>query len=181
MRTLMIAAGLAVAVAAAPAAAQVAGVYSGTLSNGNAVSFTVSPDSSTGGYAITNGSVSLTTQCSGGGPVLNEGEGYGLNAEITNGSVAAVASYPSFYASFHLRFNANGSTARGALLTVAPFLDASNGRPMHTYTCAAPNATMTLTLQTDAAMAKSRAQAAGTADRLYVYDGRGRIVGTKTR
>ncbi len=178
---MMILAGLACAVtalAAAPAAAQQVGMYSGTLANGNQVQFTVDTDANTGALEITSASVGISTPCFG-GPTLYEGEGFGLGTDIVNGAASVVASFPNFYAQFTIRFNANGSIARGAMLTVAPNSNYDGStRPNRFYTCTAPNSTFTVNLQPSDAVPAFSAHVPANAH--YVYDRRGRIIASET-
>ena len=168
----------AVVLTAGTASAQMAGTYSGTTADGNSVSFTVSTDGS-GVLAVTSALIFFSAQCDFGGPVLNEGEGFGLDAQASGGRASAVFSIPSFYTDLTFAFSQNGQTARGTVTTVAPDLEPYTSRPTKSYTCTSPRQDMTLTYQSNAASAVPAVGASQSA-KTYVYDRLGRIVGTTT-
>ena len=175
-----VAAGCAVVLlSAGTAAAQMAGVYSGTSADGNTVSFTVSTDSS-GVLAVTSANVFFSAQCNFGGPVLTEGEGFGLDAQISGGRASSVFSFPQFYIDLTFAFYPNGQMARGTVTTVASALEPAADRPTKSYTCTSPRQAMTLTYQSNPASVAPSSAASKAPAQTYVYDRRGRIVGTAT-
>ncbi len=176
-----VAAGFALALlSAGTAAAQMAGVYAGTSADGNSVSFTVSTDGS-GVLAVTSALIFFSAQCNFGGPVLNEGEGFGLDAPITGGRASTVFSISGYYSNFTLAFNPNGQSARGTVTSVAPDLEPFTNRPTKSYTCTSSRQDMTLTYQPPAgSMAAASDEAAQAPAQTYVYDRPGHTIGTTT-
>ena len=174
-----VAAGCAFALlSAGSAAAQMAGVYSGTSADGNTVSFTVSTDAS-GALAVTSALIFYSAQCNFGGPVLNEGEGFGFDAPISGGRASTVFSTPGFYTNLTFAFYPNGQSATGTVTTVAPDLEPYTNRPTKSYTCTSPRQDMMLTYQSTTAPGAQASDAAAKAPaRTYVYDRPERIIGT---
>ena len=175
-----VAAGCAVLVlTAGTATAQMAGVYSGTTADGNSVSFTVSTDSS-GALAVTGATIFYSAQCNFGGPVLNQGEGFGLDAAISGGRASTIVSFSDYYTELTFAFYPNGQSAKGTVTTVAPELEPGGNRPTKSYTCTSPRQAMTLTYQSDAASLAQSSHAAKPPAQTYVYDRLGRVIGTSS-
>ncbi len=157
-----------------PALAQVAGTYSGTARDGSTVNFTVSTDPATGVLAVTSVGINFTAPCKGATYTLNSGIGYGLTADITGGTVSSTTYYPNIYVVFSLKFAKNGKTATGAEEVISPSLYTANTPPVKALFCESKNQFMSVSLQP----AASRPAAAPSS---YVYDSKGRIVGTVLR
>jgi hypothetical protein len=134
------------AVAISSAAAQVAGTYSGTTANGNAVSFTVATDSGTGDLAVTGASVDFSDLCTG-GSTLNSGWGYGLTQDIKRMKVTNTTATPYFTIKFNLVFAADGQSATGMVSSIGPTLAPVGPKPRKALFCKSASQSMNVTLQ----------------------------------
>ena len=96
--------------------------------------------------------------------------------------MATVVSFPNLYVNVRLTFSANSAIARGGILSVVPDLDTNtaSGRPLRSFTCTVPHQALTLMLQTNADVAKAQARAAQSARQTYVFDRKGRIIGSRS-
>ncbi|MEJ0045716.1 MAG: hypothetical protein WDN04_06030 [Rhodospirillales bacterium] len=175
MKTLFAACGgILLAAMATPAAAQIAGIYNGNSADGSGLTFTISTDSDTGLLAVTSAGVGFSAPCKNSTLTLNEGWGYGLNADIVNHKVTAVSTGAYFDITVSLKFAANGQSATGTITTLSPTLDNTVSPAKKALFCASPKQTLTLTY---AGPAAARAPAHG----VILYDRKGRAIGQVQR
>ncbi len=156
----------------APAAAQVAGTYMGTSADGSGITYTVSTDTATGNLALTAASIGYNAPCKGESVSTGGGWGFGLTSDIVKHKVTSDVYGANFDFLVKLTFSTNGQTATGTIESILPTLYPTTGKATKALYCVSPTQTLSLTLQPATASAKPRLNAS------YLYDQKGRIIGT---
>ncbi len=152
------------------------GTYTGTAADGSSVSFTVTSDPTTQLPAVTSATVFFTTTCPSPHPSTGYGVGFGLNAPVKQNKAVYASPFPTgTYVSFSLLFDPATNSLTGTTATAIATLVSSTRLPTRSYACTSPKQALTATLQAPAAGAQPGPAAA------YVYDRRGRIIGTLSK
>ena len=172
MKSLLSACGgvLLAAALATPASAQLQGTYTGTSADGQGLTFVVGTDPNNSEPEVTGASVGFSAPCKNSIYTLNEGEGWGPNADIVNHKVTTIFSFPGFYNKLTLKFSSNGQTATGTIESIAPYLNPANSPPKNSLFCESPKQTMSVTYS------PSDVRAPAVHGQL-VYDRKGRVIG----
>jgi hypothetical protein len=142
----------ATAIVAGPAGAQVAGTYSGTMADGNPVSFTVGTDPDTGDLALTSASISFSDKCRD-GSTFSGGFGFGFSPlpDIVNRKVTSNGGGPYLTTDLTLTFSTDGQSATGSITTISPTLTPIGPEPSKALYCRAARQVMGVTLQSGSA------------------------------
>jgi len=155
-RTLIAAAAL--SLAAGSALAQQAGVYTGTTSDGNGISFTVTADPDTGALTLTSLGLGFVVNCKKSGHTIGYGTGTGDNTPIVGNSIARTYTYVNFYEKILISFA--GSGASGHFVADVPvYKDSATG--FATESCASGR--MNFTASLTPAVSAAKPLPAGTA------------------
>ena len=160
------------AASSSPALAQKVGTYSGTTTDGQGVSFTVTQDANATTLSITSAQIFFNATCRNSTETLNEGEGYGLSTPIVNHQAPIAATFTDFNFVGTVYFV--GTTMHGNVTSRAAKLSTANTPPTQSLFCMSPSKTFTGTLQT--ATPSIMPPAAGN----YVYDRKNRVIGVTT-
>lgn len=147
MKNLLATAALAAAFAT-PAAAQIAGTYTGTSADGQAVTVYVGTDPYTSQTAIIGAGIYFVAHCKGNtGTVLTSGIGYDPNEDLVGNQVTVNFDTSNIASTFTLTFNDSTSSATGFIETAAPDLYPSGIKPKKALFCVSKKQSVNLTYQ----------------------------------
>jgi hypothetical protein len=139
------------------------------------VSYVVSTDTATGNLALTSASIGYNAPCKGEAVSAGGGWGFGLTADIVKHKVTEITYGSDFNFFVKLTFAPDGQTATGTIESIVQTLYPTSTKATKSLFCEAPTQTLSLTLQPATAAKKPVSNTA------YLYDRKGRIVGTITR
>ena len=128
-----------------PALAQQAGTYSGTMDDGNFVSFTV-VDNGGGNFEMSSASINFTDTCKNPSGTANEGWGFFVGQNISGGKVNFVSQDDYYYISAKLTF-VSDNKIKGTLFSRTAVFVPGSDPPTAAHFCSAPKQGLVATFQ----------------------------------
>jgi hypothetical protein len=132
-----------------PADAQEAGVYNGTTSDGNGVSFTVIQDPNSGDLVLTSVGDGFNANCKKTGTTVGYGIGTGDYTVITGTKITRTYAYINFYEKITINFGAGGTATGNFSADVPTYVDSATN--FKTQSCGSDKMTFTASIGSDAA------------------------------
>ena len=126
------------------ALAQEAGSYAGTSADNNTISLTVTETS--GVFTVTSMSVGFTANCALQGNSVNEGWGFFLGQDLTNGAADFASHNDYYYISGSLHFSGS-HTIKGMITSLTATFIPGSTPPIKSQFCKSPKQAFTLTKQ----------------------------------